>query len=83
MATLNISIPDNMKQWINTQIKSGKYSSASDYMRDLVRSDQRGFQELDDMLIAGLNSGETTPFDMQETKAKAQLRLQEHNSKKS
>jgi len=82
MATLNISIPDNMKEWINTQIKSGKYSSASDYMRDLVRSDQRGFQEIDDMLIAGLNSGEVTPFDMEETKTKARLRLQEQNNKK-
>jgi len=83
MATLKISIPDSMKEWINAQIKSGKYSSASDYMRDLVRLDQRGFQELDDVLIAGLNSGEATPFDMEVTRAKARLRLQEQNNKKT
>ena len=57
MATLNISIPENMKEWINTQVQSGKYTSASDYLRDLVRSDQRA-KALDDLLLAGLNSGE-------------------------
>jgi len=57
MATLNISIPDNMREWINSQIENGKYSSASDYMRDLVRADQR-IRYLDKVLLEGLNSGE-------------------------
>jgi len=73
MATLNISIPNNMREWINAQIKNGKYTSASDYLRDLIRSDQRGLQNLDDKLLAGLNNGATTPLDMKKPKAKAQL----------
>ncbi len=73
MATLNISIPDNMREWINAQIKNGKYTSASDYLRDLIRSDQRELQNLDNRLLAGLNSAATTPLDMKKTKAKARL----------
>ena len=57
MATLNISIPDHMREWINSQTQNGKYTSASDYLRDLVRSDQRAREELDNMLVKGLESG--------------------------
>ena len=57
MATLNISIPDNMRQWINSQAEGGKYTSASDYLRDLVRTDQRTKEELDNMLLKGIESG--------------------------
>ncbi len=57
MATLNISIPDNMREWINSQTEGGKYTSASDYLRDLVRSDQRTRLELDNMISDGLASG--------------------------
>jgi len=57
MATLNISIPDQMREWINSQTQNGKYTSASDYLRDLVRSDQRAREELDKMLVEGLESG--------------------------
>ncbi len=39
MATMNISLPDALKQWIDSRVESGKYSTASDYMRDLVRND--------------------------------------------
>ena len=58
MATLNISIPDHMKEWIGEQIKSGHYTSASDYLRDLVRNDQREKRSIDEMLMQGLGSGD-------------------------
>ena len=58
MATLNVSIPDNMREWIKSQANSGKYTSASDYLRDLVRNDQRAKEELDTKLLEGLDSGE-------------------------
>lgn len=41
MATLNISLPEQLREWVNTQISSGRYSSASDYLRDLIRNDLR------------------------------------------
>jgi antitoxin ParD1/3/4 len=41
MATLNISLPDQLKEWVSQQISEGNYSSASDYLRDLIRNDKR------------------------------------------
>lgn len=41
MATLNISLPDQLKDWVSQQITAGHYSSASDYLRDLIRNDKR------------------------------------------
>ena len=40
MATMNISLPDPMKQWVEAQTETGRYSNASDYVRDLIRRDQ-------------------------------------------
>ncbi len=40
MATMNVSLPDPMKEWVETQTKTGRYSNASDYVRDLIRRDQ-------------------------------------------
>jgi antitoxin ParD1/3/4 len=37
MATLNVSLPDEMRTWIDEQVKTGKFANASDYIRDLVR----------------------------------------------
>jgi antitoxin ParD1/3/4 len=47
MATMTISLPDPMKEWIEAQINKGEYASTSDYVRDLVRRDRsRRDQEL-------------------------------------
>lgn len=40
MATMNISLPDQMKEWVERRVDGGTYASASDYVRDLVRRDQ-------------------------------------------
>ncbi len=40
MATMNVSLPDPMKEWVEAQAGEGRYSNASDYVRDLIRKDQ-------------------------------------------
>jgi len=40
MATMTVSLPTPMKEWIEEQIRSGDYASTSDYVRDLVRKDR-------------------------------------------
>ena len=40
MATMNVSLPDAMKDWVEEQTQSGRYGNASDYVRDLIRHDQ-------------------------------------------
>lgn len=40
MATMNISLPDQMKQWVEEQAASGRYANSSDVVRDLIRREQ-------------------------------------------
>lgn len=40
MATMTISLPVAMKDWVETQIAQGEYASTSDYVRDLIRRDR-------------------------------------------
>ncbi len=47
MATMTVSLPDPMKDWIESLTEKGEYASSSDYVRDLVRRDrERRNQEL-------------------------------------
>lgn len=60
MATMNISLPEPMKDWIAAQIESGQYASSSDYVRDLIRRDQERRAQQEALQVAitqGLESG--------------------------
>jgi antitoxin ParD1/3/4 len=61
MSQLNVSIPPALKSWIDARVAEGRYSSASDYMRDLVRRDQDAAldetQWLRGLIEEGLASG--------------------------
>lgn len=37
---MNISLPDQMKAWVEAQTADGRYSNTSDYVRDLIRREQ-------------------------------------------
>ncbi|MGZ8408156.1 MAG: type II toxin-antitoxin system ParD family antitoxin [Caulobacteraceae bacterium] len=60
MATMNISLPDPMKEWVEAQARTGRYSNASDYVRALIRRDQERAQalsELQRLITEGIESG--------------------------
>lgn len=60
MATMNVSLPDLMKTWVEAQTETGCYSNASDYIRDLIRRDQERALKISDMqqlITEGLQSG--------------------------
>ena len=61
MQTMNISLPDPLKDFVDTQITSGRYSSVSEYVRELIREDEKRKAEarLEAMLLEGLASPET------------------------
>jgi antitoxin ParD1/3/4 len=40
MATMNISLPDSLKEWIEGQAETRHYSNVSDFMRELVRKEK-------------------------------------------
>jgi antitoxin ParD1/3/4 len=44
MASMNISLPDPMRDYVQDRIDSGQYASASDYVRDLIRRDRGGVE---------------------------------------
>jgi len=54
MSQLNFSIPPALKEWVDTRVAEGSYSSASDYMRDLVRRDQQAAEEEETIWLRGL-----------------------------
>ncbi len=72
MATLNISMPDELRAFIETRVSMGDYQSASDYLRDLIRHDRA---EIDRLLLEGIESGQAAPLDMAAIKKKAQALL--------
>ncbi|MGQ0565301.1 MAG: type II toxin-antitoxin system ParD family antitoxin [Gemmobacter sp.] len=64
---MNISLPDQMKAWVEAQSRDGTYSNASDYVRDLIRRDQArrvALAELQALIDEGIASGPARPFDM-------------------
>lgn len=57
MARLQVSLPDEMRVWIAAQVESGEYADTSNYIRDLVRYDQREREAIRLALIEGEKSG--------------------------
>ncbi|WP_420885105.1 type II toxin-antitoxin system ParD family antitoxin [Aphanizomenon flos-aquae] len=68
MKSMNISLPDTMRDYIEEQVAQGGYSSVSEYFRELVRQDQkqRANERLQTMLLEGLNSGNATEMTAQD-----------------
>jgi antitoxin ParD1/3/4 len=60
METMNIALPESMKQFVQGRVADGGYSSVSEYVRELIRADQkrRNEERIDAMLLEGLASGE-------------------------
>jgi antitoxin ParD1/3/4 len=63
--TMNISLPDSMKEFVEAQLRAGSYSSASEYVRELIRKEQLAKAEakLRDMILEGINSGPAVLVD--------------------
>jgi antitoxin ParD1/3/4 len=81
MAQMNISIPDKLKAWVESRVADGSYASTSDYLRDLVRQDQRERERLEWLrgeIQAGIDSGisEKDPFEqIEELRQRAHAEL--------
>ena len=63
-ATINISIPDNLKAEVEEVIAAEGYGNTSEFFRDLVRDylQKRQARKLEALLLEGLESGKATPF---------------------
>ena len=80
MQTMNISLPEPLKHFVDDQISTGRYSSVSEYVRELIRADERrkAEEQLEAKLLEGLNSSESelTPADWSEFRKEALAKLQ-------
>ena len=77
MATMNISLPDPMRDWVESRIETGLYANNSDYVRDLIRKDQCLAEKtklMQDAISAGVASGDEGALDMTAIKQKARLK---------
>jgi antitoxin ParD1/3/4 len=57
MATMNVSLPDPLREFVEERVRSGRYANASDYVRDLIRRDQDRRDDLTRALADGEASG--------------------------
>jgi antitoxin ParD1/3/4 len=73
-ATMNISLPEPLKKFVDGQVKQGGYCGVSDYVRDLIRDDQQrsAAQQLRSLIAEGLNSGAPVAVDKKYWAAKRQ-----------
>lgn len=62
MSTMNISLPETMKSFVDDQVNKRGYSTSSEYVRELIRKDQDR-QNLRGLLLAGAASATAAPAD--------------------
>ncbi len=62
MQTINISLPDQLKEFVDDQVGSGRFSSVSEYVRDLIRDDEKrkAQEKLEALLMEGIQSSGAT-----------------------
>src|SRR5579863_7765597 len=68
--TMNVSLPEPLKQYVDGKVASGIYGSASEFVREAIREKlqreqdrQEAKEALSAKLLQGLNSGKSIPFD--------------------
>jgi antitoxin ParD1/3/4 len=66
-STLNISLPETMREFVEEKIKNEGYGTISEYVRELIRADQKRNEqnELEAVLVKALNRGEPGEFSEQ------------------
>lgn len=65
---MQISLPDSMKRFVKERVEEEHYSNPSDYVRALIREDQKRRDErrLEQMVLEGLASGPGIPMTPEE-----------------
>jgi antitoxin ParD1/3/4 len=63
--TMNVSLPKELKKWVDEQVKAGGYGTASEYMRDVLRRarERQARRDIDAKLIESLESGPAVEMD--------------------
>ncbi len=84
--TLNISLPESLRAWVEQQVEKGGYGSASEFIREVLRNERKRVarEDLEELLMEGLRSGpavEMTEADWDQLKARVRSRITEQRKK--
>src|SRR5215471_16727000 len=83
MVSLNISLPQSLKDYVENLVKDSGYSTPSEYIRELLRLDQKrpAGQKLEALLLAGINSGEPIEITPEYWENKRRQLIERHSRK--
>jgi antitoxin ParD1/3/4 len=73
MVTMNISLPDDMKAFVDEEVRTRGFMSSSEYVRDLIRQQREEISVLREKVLAGINSG--TPLPAQDVAARLRAKV--------
>ena len=81
--SMNVSLPETLKDYVQERVAEGTFSNPSDYVRALIREDMRRREEekLDALLMEGINSGPAEPMTAKDW-ADIRANLEEHIAKR-
>jgi antitoxin ParD1/3/4 len=82
MATMNISLPDPLREYVEERVEQGGYSTASEFFRELIREDRRrrAQDRLEELIEEALESGPVSPMtkdDWRRLREEAHARLRQ------
>lgn len=79
MGTVNIALPDDMKDWVDAQARARGSMSSSEFIRDLIRQQRDEIAALREKLLQGMNSGPGIPADVVLERMRQRIRDFEKN----
>lgn len=62
MSTMNVSLPDQMRDWVDSRIDAGRYNNVSEYVRELIRKDQDEVSN-NQKFVAAIEAGRISGLD--------------------
>lgn len=85
MTSMNISVPESMKEFIEDEVSSGGYGTASEYVRELVRDAKKQKEEerIEKLLLEAVESGPASPMTKKDWEAIKQRGLERIQKKKA
>ena len=83
MTTMNVSLPESLKNFVDSQIQDNGYSTSSEYIRELIRRDQTRLaeQHLASLIVEGLESGPAVAVDEDFWQKKRTALIERHADK--
>ncbi|MDB5665668.1 type II toxin-antitoxin system ParD family antitoxin [Cypionkella sp.] len=70
---MNISLPDDMKAFVDEQVRVHGFATTSEYMRALIRERKEGIERLRALVIEGMESGDAGPAEDVSARLRAKI----------